>query len=295
MTSMSHLSGASPRRNGAYSPASPPPAPAIGNGDIYEDEVSIQALETHRLECEREGRYGEAESSRLRLKALTSAEQDRRREDLRSQQLEERMSVEDAHMRELESFNTTWDSKVSEFETHAVNLRSALEERFRQEHGLYVEKLNAETDPKTPRWSADLLQYRKVQQTLGKQKQYAEAQKIQFIADKQEAKEQASWQNNRQKKIKVQEDQFIGKQRSELKGLLKRIQSGRDEQTQARKLELNRLLQRYLNVKSQLETQQKIIMQRVEKYPVGVADARPKSAKPNSLSPMPSHSGLIGA
>ena len=50
-------------------------------------------------------------------------------------------------------------------------------------------------------------------------------------------------------------------------GLLKRIQSGREEQKHARKTELERLLQRYHNVKTQLESQQTIIRQRSEKYP----------------------------
>ena len=48
---------------------------------------------------------------------------------------------------------------------------------------------------------------------------------------------------------------------------LKRIQSGREEQKHARKTELERLLQRYHNVKTQLESQQTIIRQRSEKYP----------------------------
>lgn len=57
----------------------------------------------------------------------------------------------------------------------------------------------------------------------------------------------------------------------EMGGLLKRIQSGREEQKQARKTELERLLQRYHNVKTQLEGQQTIIRLRSEKYPIGPA------------------------
>ena len=63
------------------------------------------------------------------------------------------------------------------------------------------------------------------------------------------------------------EDQFLRKQNLEMHGLLKRIQSGREEQKHARKTELERLLQRYHNVKTQLESQQTIIRQRSEKYP----------------------------
>ena len=45
----------------------------------------------------------------------------------------------------------------------------------------------------------------------------------------------------------------------EMAGLLKRIKSGREEQKLARKQELQRLLQRYHNVKSQLESSQNIV------------------------------------
>ena len=72
----------------------------------------------------------------------------------------------------------------------------------------------------------------------------------------------------RDAKIAAMEDQFLRKQNLEMHGLLKRIQSGREEQKHARKTELERLLQRYHNVKTQLESQQTIIRQRAEKYPL---------------------------
>merc|ERR1711988_101664 len=68
-------------------------------------------------------------------------------------------------------------------------------------------------------------------------------------------------------KIGQLDEQFAQKQNREMGGLIKRIQSGREEQKQARKSELERLLQRYHNVKTQLESQQKIIQQRYERYP----------------------------
>merc|ERR1719499_3090975 len=49
-------------------------------------------------------------------------EENRRREELRSQQLAERLGVEEAHMKELQEFNEIWDKKVQEFEAHAAVL-----------------------------------------------------------------------------------------------------------------------------------------------------------------------------
>merc|ERR1719439_420887 len=127
-----------------------------------------------------------------------------------------------------------------------------------------------EVEPRTPRWSRDLLNLRKIQETLVKQKNYAEAAKTKAHADQMEAKEHAAWKTKREAKIASMEEQFLSKQQLEMRGLLKRIQSGREEMKQARKGELERLLQRYHNVKTQLESQQRIIQQRVEKYPIAM-------------------------
>lgn len=249
-----------------------PPGQQAMNGMDIPDEHSIQdfleVLEKHRLDCERDGKYEEAELARTRLQQLREHEENRRREELRSQQLAERLGVEEAHMKELQEFNEIWDRKVAEFEAHAANLQNTLAARHKAEYQAYHDKIRKETEPRTPRWSKDLLNLRKIQETLAKMKKYAEAGKTKAQADQVEEKEHALWKAKREQKISALEDNFLCKQQLEMGGLLKRIGSGREEQKQARKSELERLLQRYHNVKTQLESQQKIIQQRVEKYPL---------------------------
>jgi len=243
----------------------------------------LEVLEKHRLDCEREGKYEEAELAKTRLQQLRDHEESRRREELRSQQLAERLGVEEAHVKELQEFNEIWDRKVAEFEAHAANLQSTLAARHQGEHQQYLEKVRMETEPRTPRWSKDLLNLRKIQETLAKMKKYAEAGKTKAQADQVEAKEHEVWKAKREAKIAALEEQFMHKQQLEMGGLIKRISSGREEQKQARRGELERLLQRYHNVKTQLESQQKIIQQRVEKYPlVAAQSASMNSSRPQS-------------
>ena len=83
-----------------------------------------------------------------------------------------------------------------------------------------------------------------------------------------EKTELGQFRQARSRKIQSLLDQFVIKQRRELAGMLKRVESGREEQRKARKVELQRLLQRYHNVKSQLESQQRIVRLRAEKYPL---------------------------
>merc|ERR1719378_1523650 len=125
------------------------------------DESSIadflEVLEKQRLECERQGKYDEAELARTRLEQLRQHEENRRREELRSQQLAERLGVEEAHMSELQEFNEIWDRKVAEFESHAANLQNTLASRHKAELDEFMKKTKQDTEPRTPRWSRDLL------------------------------------------------------------------------------------------------------------------------------------------
>lgn len=256
----------------------------FGGMDPNQDEHRIQdfleVLDKHREDCEREGKYEEAELARARLEQLKEHEANRQREELRSQQLAERLGVEEAHMKELQEFNEIWDGKTAAFEAHAAGLQNSLAQRHKVEYGGYLEKIRKETEPRTPRWSKDLLNLRKIQETLAKQKKYAEAGKTKEQADRLEEKEHTLWKARREGKIQSFEEQFLHKQQLEMGGLLKRIASGREEQKQARKSELERLLQRYHNVKTQLESQQKIIQQRIEKYPIAhQSQSRPGSSK----------------
>jgi hypothetical protein len=59
-----------------------------------------------------------------------------------------------------------------------------------------------------------------------------------------------------QSKVGAQEEKLIVKQTAELGALRKRVQAGRLEHNRQRKVDLERLLQRYANVKVALEKQQ---------------------------------------
>merc|ERR1719223_1373418 len=177
--------------------------PQMGEGIADEHAIQdfLEVLEKHRADCEKQGKYEEAELAKTRLTQLRQHEENRRREELRSQQLAERLGVEEAHMKELQEFNEIWDRKTAEFEAHAAHLQSTLAQRHKQEHQQYLEKARAETEPRTPRWSRDLLNLRKIQETLVKMKKYAEAGKTKMQADQLEEKEHAMWKAKREQKI----------------------------------------------------------------------------------------------
>lgn len=239
---------------------------ATDDGD-YEDtavQEFLSILEEHRKNCERQGKYVEAEIAKNRLEELKLHEYNRRKEAMRSRQIAERLGVEEAHMLEFQQFNHIWDQKMAEYEDNANRLIGAMKERHAAELKAFQQRLISKTS--TPKFSKELLNLRKIQDVLAKKKDYSEAAKIKQKADELEAWELEKWTNQKQAEMYQKEMRFKHQLKSELVALKQRIQSGKEEQKKQRQLDLERLLQRYQNIKSELEAQQNLERIRAEKY-----------------------------
>jgi len=241
----------------------------------------LDILEEHRKNCERQGKYVEAEIAKNRLDELKLHEENRRREAMRSRQIAERLGVEEAHMLEFQQFNQIWDKKMAEYELHAEELIEAMKDRHSSELREFQRKLMAKQI--RPKFSKDLLNLRKIQDTLAKQKDYAEAHKMKLKGDALEAWELEKWHSQRQQDLLGREAKFKVAKQSELLALQKRIQTGREEQKKQRHLDLERLLQRYQNVKAELDAQQTLERIRMEKF---VQSGALKAQKPPKRSSM---------
>lgn len=240
----------------------------------------LEILEEHRKNCERQGKYVEAEIAKNRLDELKLHEENRRREAMRSRQIAERLGVEEAHMLEFQQFNEIWDRKMHEYETHAEELVETMKDRHAAELRDFQRKLMGKQI--RPKFSKDLLNLRKIQDTLAKQKDYAEAHKMKLKADALEAWELEKWHSQRQQDLLAKEAKFKVAKQTELQALQKRIQTGREEQKKQRHLDLERLLQRYQNVKAELEAQQNLERIRMEKLVQSGALTAKKPKKKNT-------------
>jgi len=217
----------------------------------------LRILDEHRRHCEREGKYLEAETAARRLRELRQHEENRRREAMRSRQTAERLGIEEAHMLEFEQFNAIWEQRMQEYEKSAEEGLEKLKEKHLAEIMAFQEEWQNKL-PRKPKLSKELLNMRKIQDTLAKQERYQEAQKIKFKADEREAWELARLQDQLSQTLAAKEQRIRQKQHQELTGLAKRIQRGREEYKKLRQVELERRLQRYKNVKDDLTAKQKI-------------------------------------
>ncbi|KAF0772175.1 hypothetical protein AaE_002337 [Aphanomyces astaci] len=236
-------------------------------GDSVEDSAVndfLQILEEHRKNCEKQGKYVEAEIAKNRLDELKVHEENRRKEAMRSRQIAERLGVEEAHMLEFQQFNLVWDRKMEEYERNVDELVASMRDRHQGELLEFQQKL-LEKQIK-PKFSKELLNLRKIEEHLARQKDYSEAHKMKLKSDALEAWEMEKWRNSKQQEMFQREIKFKQRQRQELEALQKRIQSGREEQKKQRQLDLERLLQRYQNVKAELQQQQNLERIRIEKF-----------------------------
>lgn len=232
-----------------------------GEADI---EEFIEILEEHCKQCEAQGKYVEAEMAKNRIKELKEQKKQMDLDELQTRQQNENIELEETHILEFNNFNQEWDKRMNDFQMHSSQLIKALEEKHIAQH----EEYRASWEEKVPvkfKPSPELLNLRRIQVNLAKQKEYAEAHQVQVRAQKLEKQEHERYMEERAIKIENMENKLFQKQENEMEALRKRIIAGENEQKKQRALELERMFQRYQNVKKELENQHKMERIRLEK------------------------------
>jgi len=165
---------------------------------------------------------------------------------------------------EFKEFNEFWDKKMEEFNEQARTIEEQMIYRHQEEMTKFIEELDMSI-PTKPRDSAEILNLRKLQQILAKQKDYIEAHKIQQQCMKLERQEVEKWATVREQKIRNQKAQLEKKQNNELNAIKKRIVTGQEEQRKARSLDLERLLHKYQNIRKELMLRQQSELNQITK------------------------------
>ena len=165
-------------------------------------------------------------------------------------------------MLEFQQFNIMWDDTMKEYEMRASELLEAM----RQRHELDAREHRAKSlaSLSSIKQSSKMLDMRRIEQTLAKQGEYAEAHRVKIQADALEASERERAVTAREQQLSKAEVAFLHRQDQEVNALRQRIQAGAEEQRVARQQDLDRLLRRYNNTKAELESQLKaeVIRQR---------------------------------
>jgi len=240
-------------------------------GNIDRDQAVdeyLRLLEVRFADYLKQDLHEEAETTRSELLRLRTQEEKKRRVAFQTQQQNERKSCVATFSNKRQEFDDMWDRKMTMFEDHFASMQSKLASRQEADRKKYSARLQDEADPRTPRWSPELLNLRKIQNALFQQRKYAAAAQTKSEADDVQMKEHETWKAKRGARIASLEQIFRAKQQIEMDGLLTRIQAGRKEQMRTRARQLELLLRRQENTKISLASQQAIIRHRVEKFPM---------------------------
>eukprot|EP00607_Mallomonas_marina_P000178 CAMPEP_0182427950 /NCGR_PEP_ID=MMETSP1167-20130531/20913_1 /TAXON_ID=2988 /ORGANISM="Mallomonas Sp, Strain CCMP3275" /LENGTH=407 /DNA_ID=CAMNT_0024610557 /DNA_START=86 /DNA_END=1309 /DNA_ORIENTATION=- len=220
-------------------------------------------LEEYRVKCEEEGNYLEAARALKQLGVLRSQEEKRQQKAVRARQISERQDVQLAHNMQFSDFNASWDNYMDDYDNMAQMYIQQMTERHAVVLLEFQKELREELASKPPKWSRELLEWRRRQHMLARRKNYAEAQKIKKIADKAEEKERAALEEQQAILFARKESKFRAQQQAELQALLKRIEVRRKEHIKQREMDSKRLLQRNRNVQAVLESKQAVESHRV--------------------------------
>eukprot|EP00752_Nemacystus_decipiens_P001538 g1507.t1 len=218
----------------------------------------LRILEEYRVKCEEGGDYLEAGRAQRQLDVLRRQETKRQQKAVRARQLCERQDVQVAHNMQFQDFNAAWNKYLEEYDRMAQMYVQQMTERHAVGLMEHQRKLQQELRDKPPKWSKELLEWRRRQHILARQKNYAEAQKVKKIADQLEESERSATTENWGLFLARKEAAFRGQQQSELQALLKRIDARRKEHIKQRNLDSKRLLQRNRNVQTVLESKQNV-------------------------------------
>lgn len=183
-------------------------------------------------------------------------ELNRRKEAMRARHIAERLGIEEAHMLEFRQFNLVWDKKSAAYEENAADLIMEMKERHAAELKEFQQRLLAQAS--VPRRSKELLNLRRVQDSLAKAKRYEEAALMKNKADELMTWEEEKWHNETQAAMYGKELRFKEKLNTELVALKRRVQQGKAEMKRQRQHELELLLRRYQNVKRELDRTQRM-------------------------------------
>merc|ERR1712224_401792 len=156
------------------------------------------------------------------------------------------------------SFNQSWDKFMEEYDQMAELYIQQMTDKHQKRLREFQEETIKAIMQKQPKFSRELLDWRRRQHLLARQKNYAEAEKIKRLADTLEARETQKIGQNRKQQIKKLEAQFRQDQQKELTALLKRIDGRRKEHIKQRNTDSQRLLQRSKNLQAVLENKQNI-------------------------------------
>lgn len=149
--------------------------------------------------------------AKKRLGKMRGELEKQRRDEIQSKHQEEKKEVELAHLEEMTEFNAYWDNKMLEYQTEAEKLENEAVDRHQAELRQFEEEIEKSLSYKQKE-SGEMINLRKIEDSLAKQEKYSEAYKVQKQLQELERAEYEKWGMARALKMKNLLGQLRSKQ-----------------------------------------------------------------------------------
>lgn len=194
---------------------------------------------------------------------LKKDSQKRKSEFLATRQKLENEEIESFYQQELSVHNSKWQEKFAEFKQGCKDAEDQLNKRQALEFESTKTSLE-ESIPIIPKHSPELLNLKKIQDTLVRNKEYKQAHYIQQKMIELEEKLKQTWGFDRDTKIQQSMAALTKKQENEQASFKQKILAGAEEMKKMKEAELDGLVKKYQNLRKEIVITHKLEKNRLE-------------------------------
>ena len=198
-----------------------------------------------------EGKYLEANEVKNKINEIKNSSLYRKSQTLTETQEKQNEGLEEAFNIELHDLVEFWDNKIQDF----IEKGKQAETELNEYHNQQMEELINNLTNKYPaiKYSKEYLENKSIEINLAKQERFKEAHYYRVKCDKLEEKENAKYERDRNAHIQLKAEILGNKQANEKKCLRERNETQLDLLINQKNNELNKLSQKYKNIKNDLD------------------------------------------
>jgi hypothetical protein len=212
---------------------------------------------------EKEGNFLEADKIYQRILELKKQVQKRKREIIAQRQQAEVVEIEKAYEDEIQAHNSAWQEKMNQFRQSCKDAEDQVIKKQSNEFETTKKSLE-DSIPIIPKHSPEILNLKRIQDTLVRNKEYKEAHFVQQQIIELEEKSKLSWGLDRESKIQQSLNFLLKKQENEISSFKQKVLAGAEELKKMKVIEHENIIKKYQNLRKEIVTTHNLEKNRFE-------------------------------
>ena len=163
----------------------------------------------------------------------------------------------------MKQFNDEWDDRMQKYKAQCQEDEDQLNQKQLNEKETTTKTLE-ETIPIIPKHSSEYLNFKRIQETLVRNKEYKEAHAIQQKMIELEETEKLTWGDDRLAKIQQNLASLAKRQENEINSFRQKAKNGFEELKKQKAAKLESLLKKYQNLRKEIKIAHKLEKNRLD-------------------------------